>query len=165
MKKIKIVQLIGLVLFVIYIALIVADLVFNYFGEYGNLILSIFLFVISLNLIYKGVVIRSGSTLWFSISLILFAISIVIFELLNVDPLRYYFIFPIIPIISSLINVAIFENLIYIKVIIINISIIIPIFIMYFTNLSIWWIMGVGVISNILGVLICRHISFDKEKV
>lgn len=165
MKEIKKVQLIGFGLFVIYCFLIVADLLFDYWGDYSNLALSILLAVISLNMIHKGMLLRSGSTLWFAVSLILFAILIIIFEIINIDPFQYYFVFTFIPIIASLINVAIFQNLIYIKVIIINISIILPILIMYFTDLSIWWIIGIGVVGLIAGIIVCRNIVFNKEKV
>lgn len=164
MRKIKVAQLIGIGLFIIYIGLIITDITFDYLGDYVNLSLSIMLALISLNMIYKGVLLRSSSALWFAVLLILFAITIVAFELGSVDPLEYYFVFALIPIISSLINVAIFKNLIYIKVIIINISIIIPISLMYFTGLSVWWLIVIGLVSIIAGVLVCRMIRMDKEK-
>ena len=157
-------QLIGIGLFVLYVFMILTDIIFEYLGDYANMALSVLLAVISLNMIYKGVLLRSSSTLWFALDLILFAITIMIFELMKTNPIEYYFVFALIPIISSIINVAIFKNLIYIKVIIINISIIIPIFIMYFTNLSIWWLLTIGVIGIVLSVLLCRMIKMDKEK-
>lgn len=165
LKKIKVVQLIGIGLFVLYVFMILTDIIFEYLGDYANMALSVVLAIISLNMIYKGVLLRSSSTLWFALSLILFAITIVVFELLKIDPIKYYYVFGLIPIISSLINVAIFKNLIYIKVIIINITIIIPIFLMYFSSLNMWWIAGIGFMGIILGVLICRMIKMDKEKV
>lgn len=165
MRKIRVVQLIGIALFLVYMGLIVADILFGYLGNYGELVLSILLAIISINLIYKGMLIRSSSTLWFAVSLILFAIAIVVFELLKVSPLDYYWIFSIIPIISSLINVAIFQNLIYIKVIILNISICIPIFIKYFSALNVWWIVAIAGVSVLMGILLCRCINFSKENV
>lgn len=165
LKKIKSVQLIGIILFVIYILLIVANFVFDYLGDYANLILSIVLAMISLNQIYKGVLLRSSTTLWFAMSLILSAICLVVFELLKLNPIKYYFIFPILPIFSSIINLVIFSNLIYIKIIIINLSIILPIFIMYFTNINYWYIIAIGVASFLLCIFICKCLKFSKEKV
>ena len=165
MKKIKIIQIIGITLFIIYIGLIISDILLNYMGDYKILTLSFILALVSINSIWKGVVLRSSSTLWFSITLILISITIVIFDLNALVVENYYFIFVLIPIIASLINLAIFHNLIYIKVIILNISIAIPTIIHYFYNLKVWWnILSFGV-SIVLGIIICRLWNLDKENV
>ena len=163
MKKISIVKWIGIILFFVYITLIVVDLIFEVLGDYRILILSLVLALISMNMISKGVIIKSSSTLWFALTLILFAILIAIFELKNINPTEYYYIFSIIPIISSVINLAIFQNLIYIKVIILNISIVIPIFILYFFQLHLLLNLLIFVISIGLGIIISRGIPLNKE--
>ena len=72
--------------------------------------------------------------------------------------------FGVIPLISSFVNLAIFGAKIYIKVIILNLSILVPIFTSQFLNFQ-WFInVGIGIVSLILGILICRSINLDKEK-
>lgn len=165
MKRIRIVQLIEILLVLMYVALILSDLVYGLLGESRDTILSIVLAIISISLIHKGVLLKSQSTLWFSMSLVLFAITIISCQLLGVEPVGYYFIFALIPIISSIMNIAIFNNLFYIKVIILNISIAVPIVIMYFTRIELWYIVGIGVLSIVIGMIICRLLSFKKEKI
>lgn len=165
MKRIRIVQAVGITLFLVYIGLILVDVMGGLKHEYSYLVFSIVLAIISLNLMYKGHLIGSQSTMWFAISLVLFAISIAVCQILSIEPIDYYFVFALIPIISSIINVAIFFNLFYIKVIILNISIAVPITIMYFFELNIWYIIAIGFASIVLGTLICRCLNFDKEKV
>lgn len=165
MKKIKVVQIIGYVLFIIYLGLIIGEWIWGYWKDFENIAFSILLAIVSLSLIYKGVLIKSSSTLWFAVSLIIYAITIIIFEYLKIDPQNYYYIFVLIPIIASLINLAVFQNLIYIKVIILNISIAIPVFLSRFLSLSIWWILFIRLISVFIGIIICRSINLDKERV
>lgn len=165
MKKIKIIQIVGITLFIIYIGLILSDILLDYMGDYKIITLSFVLALVSLNSIWKGVVLRSSSTLWFSITLILISITIVILDLNELLVENYYFIFVLIPIISSLINLAIFHNLIYIKVIILNISIAIPTILHYFYKLNGWWnFLSFGT-CIVLGITICRLWNLDKENV
>lgn len=164
MKRIRIVQLIEILLVIVYICLIICDLTLGILGDLGEFILSILLVILSINLIHKGFILRSQSTIWFAITLMLFAISIIVCQLLGVEPIDYYFVFALIPIVSSVINVAIFANLFYIKVIIFNISIAIPIIIMYFLDIGVWFAMGLGTVCVIAGIVICRVFSFRKEK-
>lgn len=163
MKKIDIVKWIGIVLFFVYISILIIDIFSGFLGDYSIIVISLILSIISINSVVKGRLIKSSSTMWFAITLILFSILIVIFELNNIKPLDYYFVFSIIPIISSVINLAIFENLIYIKVIIFNISIIIPITIQYFFKLQVFLIAIVSILSIVVGILVCRQISLSKE--
>lgn len=163
MKKIDIVKWIGIILFFVYISILIIDIFSGFLGDYNIIVISLILSIISINSVVKGRLIKSSSTMWFAITLILFSILIVIFELKNIKPLDYYFVFSIIPIISSVINLAIFENLIYIKVIIFNISIIIPITIQYFFKLQVFLIAIVSILSIVVGILVCRQISLSKE--
>lgn len=163
MKKIIIVKWLGIVLFVVYSVLLIIDFVFDFLGDWKIITFSIILAIISINMIAKGVIIKSSSTLWFAVSLILFAITIAIFDIKNIDPKQYYFIFSIIPIISSIINLAIFENLIYIKVIILNISIAIPVFVWYFWDFKFIINLIISVLSVIIGIVISRFINLNKE--
>lgn len=165
MKKVKIVQIIGIILFVIYVALIISELSFGYLGEVQNIAFSVILAIISLTLIYKGVLLKSGSTLWFAISLILYAILLIIFELLKIYVNDFYYLFVLIPIIASLINIAVFNNLIYIKVIILNISLAIPVFLVSFVEIEWWQTLIVVAMCLFAGIVICRLINFDKERV
>lgn len=159
------VQLIEILLVLVYIGLIIGNLTFGLLGDRGDMVLSIVLVLISISLIHKGTLLKSHSTLWFSISLILFAITIISCQLIGVEPIEYYFIFALIPIISSIINIAIFNNLLYIKVMILNISIIVPVMIMYFTSMKVWHIIVIGLVSVLLGIAVCRSLSFEKEKI
>lgn len=163
MKRINIIKWIGLILFLFYIVLLVVDLSLDVLGDWRILVFSLVLALISTNLIAKGVIIKSSSTLWFSITLVLFAITIAIFELKSIKAFDYYYIFSLIPIISSIINLAIFQNLIYIKVIILNISIIIPVCIQYFFHLRTWIIITTLVGCIVGGIIVCRCINLNKE--
>lgn len=165
MKKIRVVQIIGIVLFLVYLILILLDIFNKIFGDYRLLIFSSIMAVVSLNMIFKGVIIRSSSTLWFAIFLIISSILIVVFEILKINIEEFYFVFAIIPIFSSLLNLVVFKNLIYIKVIIINLSILIPIIIQSFNNFNIWLNISIYIISILLGIIICRSINLNKENV
>ena len=77
-----------MILFVFYVVLIVCDFTIDFLGIKSDVLFSIVLAVVSLNLLYKGVLLRSSSTLWFSLNLIIYAILIVIFK----DLLHSYFI-------------------------------------------------------------------------
>lgn len=165
MKKIKIIQIIGVLLVLIYLVLLISDLVWGYLGDINTLVFSVILVCIGLNLIYKGVLLKSTSTLWFAMCLIIFAICIIILKLNNQDVQEFAYLFGIIPLIASFINLAIFGTKIYIKVIILNVSILVPVFTSQFLNLQ-WFInVGIGLISLILGIVICRNINLDKEKI
>ena len=164
MSKLKKVQIIGFTLFTMYIGAIILDVALDIFGDYRLIIFSVLLAIISLNLIYKGVLIKSASTMWFANTLMMFAITIIVFEIIGRDVMQYYYVFSFVPIISSLINLAVFNNLIYIKVIIINISIIVPICVTYFVSLFIWWQIVLWTMSIIIGIIICRMMNVNKEK-
>lgn len=165
MKKIKIAQIVGIILFIIYIGLFIIDLIWGILGKLDILIFSILLAVVSIWMIYKGVLLKSGSTLWFALSLILFAILIMTLNLLGMDINDNYYIFSLIPLISSVFILLIFRYIIYIKLIILLISTIIPIFTSKFF-VSTWWINAIiGSISIITGIIICRNLNLGEEKV
>ena len=165
MKRIRIIQIVGIVLFVIYVGLFILDLIWGVLSDFDSLILSIVLAIVSMSLIYKGVILKSGSTLWFSISLILSAIFLIIISLLNLSLGDYYYVFAILPIFASIFNLLIFGNKIYIKVIILNITILLPILVVRFYDLSIWLNILISVGSVVLGIIISRSINLSKEKV
>lgn len=165
MKRVKVVQLIGIILFILYIVFVILNAFKVGFIEgRQTLIFSILLAVLSITLIYKGVLLKSSSTLWFSLNLISYAIIIVVFEVVDLTFSDYYYLLSLIPIIASLINLAVFGYMIYIKVIILNITVAVPILLWQFTSLDFWWIIGVGVVSVLLGIIICRLIYDKKEK-
>jgi hypothetical protein len=159
-----VVQLLGFILSIGYFILLILNCFFDY-GSNKDIVFSLVLAIISISLIYKGVLLKSSSTLWFSLSLILYAILILTMGILNIDYSNYHYIFALIPIIPSIINIIIFQNLVYIKVIIINITIFIPIIIKYYFTISQWLYIISFVVSIILGIIFCRCIKFDKEKV
>ncbi|MBQ7352157.1 MAG: hypothetical protein IJW59_04815 [Clostridia bacterium] len=165
MKKIRVVQFVGIVLFVAYIGLIITDAILDFLADYRLIIFSILLSIISLNLIVKGAILKSSSTLWFANCLILSSFIIVLLDLCQVQISEYYLLFVLIPFISSLINLAIFQNLIYIKIIILNIFIAVPLVFDYFFDFRQWvlWVAVAGCL--VVGFLICRSINVDKENV
>ena len=164
MKKIRIVSVIGCALFILYILLIISELIWGYLEDTQLLLFSSVLAVISIIMLYKGVLIKSASTLWFAICLILFAISLVVFELVEIS-VEYYYLLSLLPIIASIVNIAIFHNLFYIKVIIINLSIFIPLLVTQFVLLDWWWVVLIYAISIVLGIILCRNLSLEKEKI
>jgi len=164
-KRIRIVQIIGVTLFIIYFGLFLLDLIWGLLNDTNAIIFSIILALISISLIYKGVLLKSSSTLWFAINLILCAIFLIVISLLDLSIDDFYFVFSLIPIVASVCNLFIFRYNIYIKVIILNISIIIPIILLQFFNLIWWVVLIVAIVSISLGILICRSINFGREKV
>lgn len=165
MKKIRIIQIICSVLIIVYLGLFISDIIYGYMGDLETFVFSILLTLLSISLMFKGALLKSTSTFWFAICLILIAITIIIFKLINIDIEKFYYIFFIIPLIASVLNLLVFKSKIYLKVIILNISIIIPILINEFTKIN-WWVFSlIFGISIIIGIFICRSINFDKEKV
>lgn len=164
MRRIIVVQVIGFALFVMYTALLIVSLITDSLGEWDVLVISVMLAIVSMNLIYKGVLIRSQATLWFAITLLLYALTIIISELRQIALGEHYYIYSLVPVISSIINLAIFENLIYIKVVILNITIIIPVLVQYFLQPNIWLVVIVSIVSVVSGLIICRFIGLKKEK-
>ena len=165
MKKIRIVQIVGILLFLVYVSFIIL----NYFkvsiiSGKETFIFSILLAVLSITLIYKGVLLKSSSTLWFALNLISYAIILLLFDIFDIKLNENYYILSLIPIIASIINLAVFGYLIYIKVIILNISIIIPVMLWQFIDINIWWLLAIALFSVLLGIIICRSIYFKREK-
>ena len=165
MKKIKIVQVISLILFVIYVILIIFNFSVSFIKLQPITIFSIILASVSLSMLFKGVILKSSSTLWFSLNLILYAILIVISNVFNINYIYNNIYLILIPIIPSVITLAVFHNLMYIKVMILNLTIFIPFWV--FENLTdnLWWVCSIGIVSIIGGIVICRLLIFNKEKV
>lgn len=165
MKKIKVIEIIGTILFVIYVALVISEIIFGVMGDYRELIFSIILAVISMNMLFKGVFLKSQSTLWFAITLVLYAILMIIFSVFNIDYNLYNYIYVLLPIIASTINIVVFHNLLYIKVIILNITLVIAFVISKFTNFHDYLYFVIGGISVVVGIILCRFLKMGREKV
>lgn len=165
MKRIRIVQLLGFVLVLIYAILFGIDAKFGLLKDMGRWIFSVLIVLIGINLICKGAIISSSSTMWFANNLIFVAIAIVVIDYLQLDINNYIIVFAIIPIIPTLINLLVLRVKIYVKVLIINISIIIPIVFFQFVGLKWYWILIVAIFSLSLGIFVCRNIDLDKEKI
>lgn len=165
MKKIRFVQAVGVVLFLGYILLLVIDVFKGFLGNYYQLILSLIMAIIGFNLLFKAVIIKSSSTIWFAIVLISMSVVIITMSLYRIEIEKLYYVFAIIPLFASLLNLIVFNNLIYIKVMIINATIIVPMIIQQFYTVGNYWSIGLFVISILIGIIICRVINFDKEKV
>ena len=165
MKRIRVVQVIGIVLFVAYLLLFIADMLRNVLGNYKEIILSVLISLIGVNLLVKGFLIKSNSTLWFANVLILMSLTIALLEFLKFDIVNYYYLFTIIPMIASVINLIVFKNLIYIKVMIINFTVIVPAVLQFIYKFDIYLMTLMFVISILIGILICRMINFDRENV
>ena len=165
MKRIRVVQVVGIVLFVAYLLLFIADMLRNVLGNYKEIILSVLISLIGVNLLVKGFLIKSNSTLWFANVLILMSLTIALLEFLKFDIVNYYYLFTIIPMIASVINLIVFKNLIYIKVMIINFTVIVPTVLQFIYKFDIYLMTLMFVISILIGILICRMINFDRENV
>lgn len=165
MKRIRIIQIIGIALFIIYIGLFILDLVYGLLNDWNTFVFSIILALISISLLYKGTLLKSSSTLWFSINLIFSAIFLITINLIDININDCYYVFSLIPLIASLINLFIYRYIIYIKVIILNISAIIPVVLMQFFVLEWWIVLITAVVSILLGILLCRSINLGREKV
>ena len=163
-KRVKIIQIIGSMLVFVYLGLFVSNVIFGYLGALDTFIFSILLVAIGFDLIWKGVLLKSSSTLWFAICLILWAILILILKLYNQNIQEYNFVFASIPLIPSALNMIVFKNSIYLKVIIINIFIIVPILLMQFLTLSWWWLVLMATASVGVSIVICRFIGLKRGR-
>lgn len=163
-KRVKIIQIIGSLLVFVYLGLFVSNVIFGYLGALDTFIFSILLVAIGFDLIWKGVLLKSSSTLWFAICLILWAILILILKLYNQNIQEYIFVFASIPLIPSALNMIVFKNSIYLKVIIINISIIVPILLMQFLTLSWWCLVLIATASVGVSIVICRFIGLKRGR-
>lgn len=165
MKKIRVVQFFGIMLFVAYLIVFVIDLYRGFLGDYQEFVFSFIMALIGINLLIKGVIIKSNSTLWFANVLIALSLTIVILEYLSLDINENYYLLTFVPILASVINLIVFKNLIYVKVIIINVTVIIPTILQFINEFDFYWTVGLFVISILIGIFICRLINFDKENV
>lgn len=164
MIKIRIVKYIGIVLFVLYIAIIALAKYSQMLGDMDIILFSVLLASVSLVLCFEGAILKSFSTLWFALSLILYAILIITFEVNNIAYSGVGYLFAYLPILSSLIMLFM-GRWGYIKVIILNISIALPISLIHNLSMEIWLKLGIILLSFIMGVFISKCITFDKEKI
>lgn len=162
--KIKLIQILEFLLIVLYVGLLILGLTTEVVGDRFYLMLSVVLAALAFVMLGQGALIKSSSTLWFSLTLIMSAILLIFFDLKGIDASNVYYLFMFIPIISSLINLAIFENLIYIKVIILNISIIIPMCLVRYNSYDLWLTIVAYVVSISIGIVVCRFINLNREK-
>ena len=162
MKKIVIIETIGILLFASYIVLFILDVSLGLLGDNATLILSVVLALVSVILMLEGFTLKSSSTLWFAICLIIFSIFIIISKLKPND-----FISPVvyacIPVLASIINLIIFNYKIYYKLLIINASVIIPVAVCTYLDISVWWKVVTWTGSVLLGIFVCRCIKFKKS--
>lgn len=165
MKRIRIVQIVGFILVLAYISLLILDAIYHTLDDLNVFIFSLLLVLIGINLIHKGAIIRSSSTLWFANNLISIALTILILNYLNLDINNYIYIFTLIPIIPTLVNLLILRVKIYVKVLILNFSIILPTMLVYFVDIVWYWSIIICVGCVILGIFVCRNINLDKEKI
>lgn len=164
MKKIKIAQNLGIILVLTYIVLVIANLIWGVLEDKSIFVFSVLIVLVGSNLIYKGTLLKSTSTLWFAYNLIFGAILIIILEIFRFSIGDYAYLFAILPLLPSLINVCMGVK-IYIKVMIINLSISIPIIITTFVKMQWYLICIVYLISIVMGIVICRNLNLDKEKI
>lgn len=165
MKKIKVIQIIGFILFLIYVFLVIGEIIFGFIGDYRELVFSIILALISMNMLTKGVFLKSQSTLWFAITLVMYAILMMIFSIFNIDYILYNYIYILLPIIASTINIVVFRNLLYIKVIILNLTIAVPFVVAKIIELQTFWYFIIGGIAILFGIIVCRFLNVKREKV
>lgn len=164
MRKIRAIKYIGLLLSIIYLLTILGVCFTEYIGGTENLVFSILLAVLSVFSCFKGSMIKSFSTLWFGITLILYAFLIIIFEVTEFSYFDYIYVFAFLPIVTSLIFVC-FKKFNYIKVVIINLSIAIPILLSNILDVKLWLNIAIFSISILIGIFVCRLINISREKV
>lgn len=162
MKKIVIIEILGLLLFVSYIVLFVLDVSLGLLGDNATLILSVVLALVSIILMFEGFTLKSSSTLWFAICLIIFSIFIIISKL-NPNDYISPVVYTCIPVFASIINLIIFNYKIYYKLLIINASIIIPVAVDTYLDINVWWKVAVWTGSVLFGIFVCRCIKFKKS--
>lgn len=164
MRKIRAIKYVGIALFVVYVVTIIFAHFTNFFGDYDVIAFSLVLASVALHLFYKGAVLKSFSTLWFALCLILYALCILAFEVWNIEYEDYFYLFAFLPILPSVLMVA-FGRVTYLKVIIVNLSISLPLLLFNYFNLSFWLKLASFAISISLGIVISRCIYIGKEKI
>ncbi len=127
-----------------------------------DLLASILFALLSIILLYKGIIVYSQSTCWFGLNMILVAILLLLFDLLKISNF-YNYLYAFIPIISSLIIIAVYSNLLYIKVIVLDVSIAIPLITFWYITTDWWWQALAYVAMVFAGIIICRNIDISKE--
>lgn len=158
-------QILGVILTLLYLTLFISNLIWGVFRDNYTYMFSIVIIIVGINTIHKGSLLKSHSTLFFALNLILGAILIVVIEILKLEIKNFIYVFTIIPILSSVLILAILRCKIYVKVIILCMSLSIPVFVYQFTNLEWCFLIIIGVLTTITGIVICRNINFDKEKI
>lgn len=151
-------------MFVMYASTTILAYSTNLFGDYEVVAFSLVLASVALHLFYKGAVLKSFSTLWFGLSLILYALIILAFEIWKIGYAEYLFLFAFLPILPSILMFAL-GRAIYLKVIIFNFSIAVPLVIFNYVSLNFWLQFGVFTISIAVGILISRCTHIGKEKI
>lgn len=164
MKKIKVVQIIGIMLVLLYVALVLTNLIWGVI-DHSAFLFSIVIVLVGANLIYKGKLLKSASTLWFAFNLIFGAILIIILELLKLEIQDFGYIFAFVPMLASMFILVILRTKIYIKVMIINISVIIPLLVYKFAQIEWYFALIIAIICIVASIVICRNINLDKEKI
>jgi len=162
MSRIKIVQLIGIILFVIYFVTLVIDILYGVLHDYSIIVFSGLIALISLNMFNKGVLIKSNSTIWFAMCLILFAIITMVLVIKGTSIDKFILYLAPVPIIASIVNILFFNNIIFIKIIILNISLLLPLYLNEFVVSEQWIQVIIYIVSIIFGIVVCRSIDLDK---
>lgn len=164
MAKIRIIKYLGIVLFIVYLVTVVLAFTTSYFGDLNIIAFTFVLALVSLHLCYKGAVLHSYSTLWFALNLVLYALLILYFEIMNIEYNSFYFLFTFLPLIPSLI-IVFWGKVGYLKVIILNLSVALPLTIFNFVTLDLWLQIGVFTFSILLGMFISKLFSLGKERI
>lgn len=163
MKKIRAIKYISILLFIIYISIILVAYLTDYISANATVWFSIVLAVVSINCCFKGAVLKSYSTLWFAVSLVLYALLIIVFEVNRISYGEFNYYFAVLPVVTSLIFIC-FGKLNYIYAIIINLSVAIPIFIINLFSLNIWLKIAVFTVFVLVGLLLSRAVYIKREK-
>ncbi len=150
-------------LIILYILLIIFNNIFNIWKDYEIVYFSVLLACISIVTLYQGVLIKSFSTLWFSITMILIAVSILVIDILGYVS---FFIDTIVflPIVSSFILLLLGRK-IYFKVMILNLSIAIPILVIRYIDIVLWLDIVIFALSILIGLILSKSIKLGEEKV
>lgn len=163
MRKIRAIKFIGIILFVGYVLIGIMAYMERLVSRTDNILFSVLLAILSIFVCFKGSILKSYSTLWFGITLILYALLIVTFEVVKFDYMGYSYVFAFLPLITSTLFIC-FKKFNYIKIFIINLTIAIPVMFVNILNLKLWLNIAVFTISIIIGIVVCKLIDLSRER-
>lgn len=150
MKRITKYNLVNLILLITYIAIIIVQSATNVFLMDTRFFwFMAFCCFVGVSLIFKFLIFKSDSSLWFGATLISVAITICLFYYYNLKYEQFYASFLISPIIGSLFVGLIFKDVLQLKMIIYILCFMVPLYLLNFSIIN-WYVCVIIIVTLII---------------